>query len=48
MGECQLCRAAVIVPRPLQLEDGTWILACNRCYHGQKSQLSPIYHEVTE
>lgn len=48
MGECQLCRAAVIVPRPLRLEDGTWVLACNQCYRIQKIQLTPIHPEVTE
>ncbi|MFQ5819438.1 MAG: hypothetical protein ACE5I5_05585 [Candidatus Heimdallarchaeota archaeon] len=44
MAECQVCRAAVIVPRPLKRADGTWILVCNRCYHDQNPRPIQIHH----
>jgi len=31
MAECQVCGAAVIVPRPIQIDKGTWLLVCNKC-----------------
>ncbi|MFX0210258.1 MAG: hypothetical protein ACFFDT_30040 [Candidatus Hodarchaeota archaeon] len=31
MAECQECGAAVIVPRPIQIDDRTWLLVCNKC-----------------
>jgi len=39
MAECQVCGAAVIVARPFEAKNGTWLLVCNKCLQNKDQKV---------